>query len=75
MNTLPRQTDQSRKATCPTHLTEKEGTYRELPSEKGGLLVEHLKETSYDMVLFDPLSFSNILFIFSIEAQNIGVQS
>ena len=27
------------------------------------------------MVLFDPLPFSNILFIFSIEAQNIVVQS
>ena len=75
MNTLPRQTDHSRKATCATQLTEKEGTYRELPSEKGELLVEHLKETSHGMVLFDPLSLSNILFIFSIEAQNIGVQS
>ena len=37
--------------------------------------VEHLKETFHDMVLFDPLPFSNILFIFSIETQNIGVQS
>ena len=27
------------------------------------------------MVLFDPLPFLNILFVFSIEAQNIGVQS
>ena len=35
---LARQTDQSKKATCPTHLTEKEGTYSGLPSEKGELL-------------------------------------
>ena len=42
---------------------------------KGDLLVKHLKETSHGMVLLDPLPFSNILFIFSIEAQNIGVQS
>ena len=42
---------------------------------KGDLLVKHLKENSHGMVLFDPLPFSNILFIFSIEAQNIGFQS
>ena len=72
---LARQTDQSKKAMCPTHLTGKEETYSGLPCEKGELLVDHLKETSHDMVLFDPLPFSNIRFIFSIEAQNIGVQS
>ena len=64
MHPLARQTDQSKKAMCPTHLTGKEETYSGLPCEKGELLVEHLKQTSYGMVLFDPLPFSNILFIF-----------
>ena len=65
---LARQTDQSKKATCPTHLTGKEKTYSGLPCEKGELLVDHLKETSHDTIL-------KLFFIFIIEAQNIGVQS
>ena len=59
---------------CSTHLTGKVRAFSGLPCEKGELLVEHQKETSHGVVLFDPLPFSNILFIFSIEAQNIGVQ-
>ena len=43
MHPLARQTDQSEKAMCPTHLTGKEETYSGLPCEKGELLVEHLK--------------------------------
>ena len=40
---------------CPTHPTGKEGTYSGLQCEKRELLVEHLKETSLGMDLFDPL--------------------
>ena len=60
---------------CPTHPTGKEKTYSGLPCEKGELLVEHLKETSLDVALFDLLKipFSNILFIPTLEARNIIV--
>ena len=65
-----------KKAMCPTHPTGKVRAFSGLPCEtEGDLLVEHLKETSHGMVIFDPLPLSNILFIFSLEAQNIGVQS
>ena len=71
---LARQTDQAKRDMCPNYQTGKEETYSGLPCEKG-VACWHLKETSYGLILFDPLPFSNILFIFSIEAENIGVQS
>ena len=40
---------------CPTHPTGKEEAYSGLPCEKGELRVEHLKETSLGMALFDPV--------------------
>ena len=48
---LARQTDQSKKATCPTHPNGKEETFSGLPCEKGELLVDHLKETSHVTIL------------------------
>ena len=67
---LARQTDQSEKATPTVQLTQLEKWGLSVDCHvKRELLGEHLKETSHGMVLFDPLPFSNILFIFSIEAK------